>query len=240
MKKKFFISLVLGLSLCLAAGAQTYKVAIVQVSTSESFKQLVLAIGEVMKVNFEVQIVPGTRAAYLVENKQVDIGMPVLGMRDPAKVAALGYDYATSSIYRNSFVLYTNKAKAVDIAELKKGNAKGYKIETGGSNVNQYEFPALPSTNAEASLKKVDAGSIDGYLYSQITADAALKATGLKTIRRQTYDDYDLVFMLQKGARGGALDKLITAGLAKLKADGRFDKIMGDIIKSARYVEWQP
>jgi polar amino acid transport system substrate-binding protein len=223
-----------------AVAAQSYKVVIVQVSTSESFKTLVEAIGAATGAKFEIQVVPSARVAYLVENKQADLGLPLLGMKDAAKVAALGYDYATTSIYKNAFVLYTNKAKAVDLADLKKGNAKGFKIESGGSNPNQYDFTVSLSPNIDGSLKKIDAGSIDGYIYSQITTDAALKASGLKSIKRQLYNEYDLQFVLQKGQRGGALDKLLTEGMAKIKASGRYDAILGDIVKAAKYNDWQP
>jgi polar amino acid transport system substrate-binding protein len=239
MKSKIAIGL-LGAILCAALSAQSYKVAIVQVSTSESFKALVEAIGAATGAKFEVQVVPSSRVAYLVENKQADFGLPLLGVKDPAKTAALPYDYATASIYKNAFVLYSSKARPVDVAELKKGNAKGYKIESGGSNPNQYDFTASLSSNAEGSLKKIDAGSIDGYIYSQITTDGILKSTGLKSIKRQLYNDYELMFILQKGGRGGALDKLILDGMAKIKASGRFDAILGDIIKAAKYDDWQP
>lgn len=238
--RKLIALMILAAALGAAGTAQSYKVALVQVSTSDTFKALLEAIGTATGAKFEVQVVPSARVAYLVENKQVDLGLPLLGMREAAKVAALPYDYATTSIYKNAFVLYTNKSKPITAAELKTGNAKGYKIESGGSNVNQYEFTVTLSSNTEGSMKKIDAGTIDGYIYSQITSDGVLKATGLKSIKRQLYNDYDLMFILQKGARGGPIDKLLTDGMAKVKANGSFDKIMGDIVKAAKYNDWQP
>jgi polar amino acid transport system substrate-binding protein len=239
MLKRLFLSSIIA-AIAFSAFAQAYKVAIVQVSTSESFKALVEAIGAATGAKFEIQVVPSARVAYLVENGQADLGLPLLGLRDPAKAAALAYDYASASIYKNAFVLYSSKSKPLDIAELKKGNPKGYKIESGGSNANQYEFTATLSPNVEGSLRKIDSGSIDGYIYSQISSDVVLKATGLKSVRRQLYSDYDLRFILRKGGKGGALDALLSEGMAKIKASGRFDAIMGDIVKAAKYSDWQP
>jgi polar amino acid transport system substrate-binding protein len=240
MGKRLIAAIALLSAIAAAVGAQTYKAAIVQVSTSETFKSLLMAIGEEMKVTFDAQIAPGARTTFLIENKQVDVVMPSTALKAAAEIAALKYDYSTDTIYKNAYVLYTNKGKPIDIAELKKGNPKGYKIETGGANLTLFGFTALPSTSADGSMKKVDAGAIDGYLFSQTTSDAALKAAGVKNIKRQLYDYYDLVFLLQKGSRGGPLDKLISAGIAKLKANGRFDKIIGDVAKSGQYVDWQP
>ena len=142
---------------------------------------------------------------------------------------ALNYDYSTAVMYKSSFVLFTNKSKPLDIADLKKGNTKGYKIETDISMVNQLDFTAIPSTNVEASLKKVAAGTIDGFVHSEATTDAVLKNMKVPTIKRQLYDQYDLVFPIQKGGKGGKVDKMLSDGIAKLKANGKFDQIMGDL-----------
>jgi ABC-type amino acid transport substrate-binding protein len=47
--------------------------------------------------------------------------------------------------------------------------------------------------------------------------------------------------MLQKGGRGGALDAWITDGLAKIKASGKYQEIIGPYSAGAsKYMEWQP
>ena len=60
------------------------------------------------------------------------------------------------------------------------------------------------------------------------------------TIKRQLYDQYDLVFPIQKGGKGGRVDTMLTDGIAKLKQSGRFDQIMGGLVKADMYNDWQP
>jgi polar amino acid transport system substrate-binding protein len=220
--------------------AQSYNVSVRQLATSDMYVSLIKAIGEEMKVSMKVQIVPGGRANYLIENKQADIVLPDLRIPDAAKRAQLKFDDSSVTMYNLSFVLYTNKDKSVDIADLKKGNTKGYKIETDVSQVNTFEFTGTPTTNLDASLKKVNDGTIDGFIFSQSTGDALLKKGGYKNVKRNFYGIYDMAFMLQKGKAGGDLDKLLTAGIAKLKANGKYDAIIGQAVKDGLYKDWQP
>lgn len=223
-----------------AVYAQSYKVALAQIPTTDYYKSLAMAIGEVSGAALDIQIVPLARSVYLIENKQIDFSLPMLAMKDAAKVQALGYDYSTTVLCQSSFVLVTNKSKPVDIDDLKKGNTKGFKIEADVSMANQFEFAALPSTNAEASIKKVSAGTIDGYIHGQAVTDAALKAVGATNLKRQLYENLDLVYTLQKGGRGGAVDKLLADAIKKLKDSGRYDKIMGKLVKALTFNDWQP
>jgi polar amino acid transport system substrate-binding protein len=226
--------------LILPAYSQTYSVTVRELATTQMYTNLIKSIADEMKVTINVQVMPGGRTNFFIENKQTDIILPDLKIPDPAKQAALKYDYSTSTMYSLSFVLYTNKNKPVDIADLKKGNTKGFKIETDVSQVNTFEFVGTPTTNLEASLKKVDAGTIDGFIFSQSTGDALLKKGGFKNIKRNFYGIYDMVFGLQKGQRGGTLDKLLTEGLTRIKANKKYDEILGKAVKDGIYQEWQP
>jgi len=238
--RKLLVFALLSVLTLTAAVGQTYKVAIPQLSASSIVEALIKALGEEEGVTMEIQTVPAARALYLLENGQVDILVPKSVITDAAKLAEQNFDYATPVLSRSAYVLYTNKSKNIDPAELKKGNPKGYKIETNTANVDSFEFKALPSSNIEASLKKVDSGVIDGYLYSQISSDAALKGLGLKTIKRQLYNFSELGFGIKKGGVNGVVDKLLVNGMKRLRANGKFDKIMGDLIKQGEYDEWQP
>ncbi len=222
------------------AGAQAYKVAISQIASSATMESLAKAIAAAMGVTFEIQVVPATRAVYLIEHGEVDIQFPKGLPSDLSKAKDLAYDFAAVPLSRSAWVLYTSKSKPIDPAELKKGNPKGYKIETAAANVDSWEFAALPSSNIEASLKKIDAGLIDGYLYSQISTDAALRSLGLKTIKRQLYSYSLLGFTIKKGGSGGPVDKFLTEGMGTIRASGVYDKIMGDLAKQGDYDDWQP
>lgn len=178
---------------------------------------------------------------YTIENKQADILSAIVQIPDQKKWAAQKFDYSTAELLKIVWVVYSTKGKSVNVAELKKGNAQGLKIETDGAHLEHFPFAATASTNIDASLKKVDAGTIDVYVFTQGSGDAAMKRLGLKNITRQYYDTMSGVFMLQKGARGGPIDQMLTSGLAKIKANGKYQEIVGPYAAGASpYVEWQP
>jgi ABC-type amino acid transport substrate-binding protein len=208
--------------------------------TTQYYKDLFDAIAQQSGLKFDVQVVPPPRAGYLISNKQVDVQAPQLAPKDPDQLKAMGFDYGSIVLAKSAFVLFSNKAKPIDIAELKRGNPKKLVIETDGANVNQFGFVATVSTNITASLQKVNDGKIDGYIHSQTTTNPFAKKLDLKNSKRQLYEYYDLNYALPKGERGGALDKALSDAIKKLKDGGKYDQIMGKFIADAQYTDWQP
>lgn len=177
----------------------------------------------------------------MMETKQADIESSYVQIPDQGKWAGLKYDYSSAVLAKIVFVLYANKAKPISVDDLKAGNAKGYRIETDSAHVDHFSFAIAPSSSIDASLKKLDSGEIDGFVFSQGSTDVALKRLGLKNVSRQYYDTFSGVFLLQKGGRGGPIDAMITDGLAKIKANGKYQEIMGPYTAGAsKYIEWQP
>lgn len=222
-----------------ASSAETFKVAVPQLApaSTEAYKALITAIIEATGNSAEVQVLPFARCLYLVESKEVDIVSAIIALPDQKKVANLKYDYSSAYSVEVVFVLYSNKAKKIDAAELRKGNPKGYRIETDAAHTEYFNFPIGASTNLDGSLKKVDSGDIDGYIFAQTTGDTAIKRLGLANVARQYFQTYTGVFPIQKGARGGKTDKMITEGLAKIKANGKYQQIMAANLAAAVYKE---
>jgi polar amino acid transport system substrate-binding protein len=242
MRKFPLIPAIMALSV-FALAAQNVKVAVPQLSpvSTEAYKSLALAILEASGATADIQVMPFARCVYSIENKDVDLVSTIIGLPDKKKWAALNYDYSSTDAAKIVFVLFAAKGKKIDVAKLKKGDAMGFKIETDAAHTGHFPFAIQPSTSVDASLKKVDAGEIDGYIFSQSTGDAALKRLGYKNVSRTHYDTFTGTFLLQKGGRGGALDKRISDGMAKIKANGKFDEIMGTLVAGAStYIEWQP
>ena len=90
--------------------------------------------------------------------------------------------------------------------QLKNGNPKNYQVETTGSLAGLFEFKPVITPGAETSLKKVDAGRVDGLIYAQEVTDPLVKTLGLKRIVRSLYSLNDITFGLQKGQSGSVLD----------------------------------
>jgi len=238
-------SLVFAALFALATGlaAQELKVVVPQVSPTaiDVYTKSIQTIADLAGKKISVQVVPFARAVYAMEAKQADIEAAITQIPDQKKWAALKFDYSTAEFLKIAFVLYTNKAKPISVDELKSGNPKKYKIETDGAHVEHFPFAITASTNIDASLKRVDAGEIDGFIFSQGTTDGALKRLGYKNIARTYYDTFTGVFMLQKGARGGPLDAMISDGMAKMRASGKYQEITGAYTAAAsKYIEWQP
>jgi polar amino acid transport system substrate-binding protein len=242
MKRKIFM----GTCLCifLACGsvlsAREFKVAITQTPTSDVFTTFIKAIAEASGNTVAVQVVPRARAVYLIESELVDIQLPSIRSTDPAALNALKYAYSSVSYMKSCYVLYSIKNKAISVDELKSGNPKKLKIETDSSLINSFGFTASPSTNLEGSLKKVNDGIVDGYIYSQASTDVSLRKLGLSNIRRQLFSYVELCFAIRKGPGGAETDKMLTDGTAKIRANGTFDKIMATSVKNGLYDDWQP
>jgi ABC-type amino acid transport substrate-binding protein len=220
--------------------AADFKVAVLQLPVSESFVNLIKALGEVTGNTFATEVVPPSRGIYLIENKEVDAMFPATKSTDPKKNLAQNFDYASTKAYQMIFVLYANKGEPVGSLELRNGNQKNYKVETTASLAKLFEFTPLVTTSIEASLKRVESGAIDGLIYPQDSADPPLRTLGLKNIVRSLYSTNDITFALQKGQAGGGLDKILSEGVAKLKASGRLNKIIEASIANSVYNNWQP
>ncbi len=220
--------------------AKEFKAAVKQLPTTDTYIAILKAIVEATGNTVDVQVVPPARADYLIENKQVDIQYPMAALSDNPKFKALKFDFSTAVLYKLAFVIYTNKDKPVDIESIKKGNTKKYKIEIDPSRAFEYDFTGMASSNFEASFTKLSEGKIDCLILAQTSGDALLKKLALKNIKRQLWQEYDLLFTIAKGSKGGEVDKMLSDGVAKLKAAGKFDQVVSTLAKTAKYDNWQP
>lgn len=242
MIKKMSAVYVLFLAITVSGFSQDYKVVIPQLSptATEVYTKAIEAIIESQGRKMTFQVVPFARAVNLIETKQADIQSASIQVPDKTKWTELKYDYSTAMLVDVVFVLYTNKSKPVSIADIKAGNPNKLRIETDSAHL--LHFPGTsPSTSIDGSLQKLAAGTIDGYIFAQGSTDGALKRLAFTNIKREFYQTLSAVFLLQKGARGGEVDRMITAGMAAIKANGKYKQIVGAYAESAsQYVDWQP
>ena len=210
--------------------SKEYKVAIVQAAPAETYSQLIKTLIEETNNTVSTQIVPRARGSYLIENKRVDIflAVPVFDQKDTGQLA---YDLSETMI-KVCLILGSKKDKNITVEDIANGNPKGYKIEMANLELaNTFPFPVTSSTNFDATLEKIDQGIIDACIMSQVNFDNSAKKLGLKSLKKQLYGYYDLKIAIQKGAKNGEIDKIISEGLQKIKSNGKFEKIMGGMIK---------
>jgi polar amino acid transport system substrate-binding protein len=193
---------------------------------------LVKAMSKTSGKDIQIQVVPFNKSMHDVVDGKADFHMPLI---KPENVDESKLDYANSkeTIFHVNFVLYTNKNKPIDKSKLKDS-----RIETDLAHVDYFDFPIKGSTRIDSSLKKVDAGRIDGFIFADFASDPIIKKEGMKNIHRELYKVFDVKIILPKGDKGKATDAFLTETIQKMRTDGSFDKIMSPIDQP--YSDWQP
>ena len=210
-----------------AALASDYKASLAQMPvyaespTKGILVDFVKAIADASKKGVEVQVVPFARSMKDVEDKKVDFHMPLIKPLDMSKA---NFSLSTETIFHVNFVLYTNKNKPLDVNKL-----AGANLETDAAHTPYFPFEVKPSTSIEASLKKLDLGRIDGFIFADDASDPLIKANGLANIKRQLYKRFEVKVILPKGGEGGATDKFLSETIKKLRDNGTYARIMGPI-----------
>lgn len=184
------------------------------------------------KITWEV--VPFKRSMENAEKGKVDFHMPQL-VNPKIGPDKLPFMYSSEIIFKVVFVLYTNKNNK----EINPGNASNYRMESDLGTMDFFDFKVAGSPDIESSLKKVDMGRIDGFIFAMPESDSALKKLSLKNIKRQEFAKYDVRIVLSKNAQGKETDKILSDIIGKLKADGKYQKIMGPILDQ-KFDPWQP
>ncbi|MCC7150837.1 MAG: transporter substrate-binding domain-containing protein [Rubrivivax sp.] len=212
----------------LAAG-KNWKVSLAQMpgyaeSTDKGvLVDLVKALEKVSGDKVELQVVPFSRSMTDVQGKKVDLHMPLIQLPG-SETGTPKFDYSKETIFHVNFALYSNKS--VDVSP---ATASKFKVETDQAHVDYFDFPIVASSNIESSLKKVNAGRVDGFIFADVASDPIVKAAALTNIKRQLYKRFDVKVVLPKGERGGAADKWLTENIGKLRASGEYNRIMGMI-----------
>jgi polar amino acid transport system substrate-binding protein len=193
---------------------------------------LVKAIATASGNNISIQVHPFARSMDNVINRKVDFHLPMI-LNPNVGEDKLDYDHSTETIFHVNFVLYSNKNKILD-----KNNLAGAKIDTDRAHTQYFPFPTEASSDLEGSLKKVDIGRIDGFIFADQASDPIIKAAGLKNIHRQLYQTFDVKIILPKGEKGKEVDQMFTEAIKKLRESGEYQKIMG--VVDQKYDDWQP
>ncbi|GAB1389965.1 MAG: hypothetical protein AMXMBFR78_12360 [Rubrivivax sp.] len=220
------------------AAGKTWKVSLAQMPVyAESADKgvlvdLVKALEKVSGDKLELQVVPFQRSMSDVQGKKVDFHMPLIQLPG-SETGTPKFDYSKETIFHVNFTMYSTKG--VDVSP---ATASKFKVETEQAHVDYFDFPIVASSNIESSLKKVNAGRVDAFVFADAAADPIVKGASLGNVKRQLYKRFDVKVVLPKGDRGGATDKWLSENIGKLRASGDFDRIMGMI--DTPFQPWQP
>lgn len=185
------------------------------------------------KITWDVY--PFARSLDNVAKGRADIHMPYTVPKNPQRMS---FQYSTDTMFRVVVGLYTNKGnKEINLANLTK-----YKIETdeGCKYIMDSVLPNVTgSPSIESSLQKVDIGRIDGWIFPMSESDGVLKKLGLKNIKRWEYGKFDVKALFPPGETGKETDKIFSDLIRKLKASGKYQKIMAPVL-AQKFDNWQP
>jgi polar amino acid transport system substrate-binding protein len=188
------------------------------------------ALSKAAGVPISIVVEPFPRSINNVtQAKTADFHMPLIV---PPGDDPKDLDYSTSIIFHVNFVLYTNKDSKVA-----RDNLDQFKIETENAHIAYIKEKTTGSASIENSLKKVDAGRLDGFIFADFACDPILKAQNLKNVKRTLYKRFDVRIVLPEGGKSGPVDKFLTETIEKLKANGEFAKILDPI--NTEFDPWQ-
>lgn len=215
------------MSFSILATAADYKASIAQMpGYAESHDKgvlvdLIKAIAAASGKSIEWQVVPFARSMSDVESGKVDFHMPLI---KPIDMSKANFGLSSETIFHVNFVLYTNKAKPLDAGKLSSAN-----VETDTAHVAYFPFGIKPSSSLESSLKKLDLGRIDGFIFADFASDPIVKSNNLSNVKRQLYKRFDVKIILPKGGKNAETDKFLSGAIKKLRDSGQFAKIMDPI-----------
>lgn len=193
---------------------------------------LVKAMARTGDRTIDLKVLPFQRSMTSVINREADFHMPLI--KHPASDEKnLNYDLSTVNLFQVNFVLYTNKNKPIDRTRI-----ADYKVETDAAHVNYFHPQIIGSPNLESSLKKLNAGRIDGFIFADNASDAIIKSQNLTNIHRELYQVFEVKAVLPKGEKGKAVDLFLSETIQKLKENGQYGTIMDAI--NTPYNDWQP
>ena len=228
-------------SLSVSAIAQDYKASLAEMPVHAEVAEdgisgiqvaLVRAIAEVSGEEIEIGVYPFKRSMDNVirDNPSADFHIPLI-KNEIIPEEELPYYYSTETIFHVNFVLYTQKG-----SDVKMDNLSQYTIETDAAHVIYFPFETLPSSSIENSLKKVNSGRIDGFLFADTPTDPVLKELGYENIQRRLYKVFEVKIILPKTERGKEVDKMLIKAIGKLRESGKLKEIEGPVDQP--FKEW--
>ncbi len=235
--KRLFCTIFI-LFFAMSVHAQDYKASLAKMPVyAESTEKGILvdfvkAIATESGKKIDLVVEPFARSVYNVTSKKADFHMPLIAIPD-IDMSTLDYDYSTETIFHVNFVLYTKKGSNISIDDLPNS-----KVETDMAHIPYFTFPIKGSSSLESSLKKVNAGRIDAFIFADFACDPIVKKNKFPNIKRELFKVYDVKIVLPKSGQGGKTDKFLSQVIAKLKVNGTYDKIMSVI--DVEYDNWQP
>ncbi len=209
------------------------KMPVYAVSPSEGvLVELVKAIEGITGHQITISVSPFARSMNKIVKNKADFHIPLI-KNDIMPKEKLSYFYSTETIFHVNFTLYTVKGSGVT-----QKNLSQYKVETDRAHVDYFPFKIIPSNEIIQSLKKLNKGRIDAFIFSDTATDPILKKLGYTNIQRRLYKRFEVKIILPKNNHEKQMDNMLTNAIKKLRDSGKLKEIMDPIDQP--FDNWQP
>jgi hypothetical protein len=173
-------------------------------------------------------VYPFARSLQNVERGTADMHIPLL-QNPNVPLDSLSYAYSTARFGVGHFVLYTNVAQP----KINKTNTGDFRVYV--QPAHQVFFPqAKGEMPVEGAFKRLEDGSLDGYICSLNLCDHYLRQIKSKGIKRQWIAGFDVKAAIPKGGKGQPVDRALSDAINKLERSGELRKIL----PPTPYTDW--
>lgn len=219
---------------------QTFKVSMAQMKESVTYNEVTKSfqgpyvdmlklIEKNSALRFEISVYPFSRSLKNIIDESADIHIPLI--KNPTSTNKK-YQLSSFTLFTVPFVLYTLRSKNISA-----DNVAGLKIRTDSAHTSFFPFKTIPSHCIECSLKMVNIGRIDGYIFAQVEADHFLKKDGIQNIQRQLYKEFEVKMVFSNSKKGNKTKKCVTEAISKVIKSPLFKKTIKKLISP--YDDWQ-
>jgi polar amino acid transport system substrate-binding protein len=229
-----------------AFGQQTLRASLAQIpGLADSPEQGVLvdivrAIDEVWEDGtIEIVVFPFGRSIQNVVRGEADFHIPgfVANTVDPSLPTPLAR--CPVPLGEVEIVIYSHENNPISREDIEAAMAAGgrfpYVIEAGIQEM--FAFPTVSSSSTDQSLRKVQAGRVDAYLWPP-EADILVRDLGLDRLHREFLDRYDDPIIVANTEAGREVSEILAEALTILQQQGRLEGLHAPM--HMPFTEWQP
>lgn len=179
----------------------------------------------------EIKVQPFNKSLNEALQGGADFHLPLLKDTNNKK-GNRGFQYSDVTLWLVKFALYTNKNLKISPQNFSKAN-----IETEMTHVSFFEN-VNPSRDIVQSLKRVNDGKLDGFIFAALECEDIIKREKLTNLSSQLFRTFEVKFIVPNGKKGEATNKVLSELVDKIKANGEFNKILSPIVNF--YRDWKP
>ncbi|MFW5775848.1 MAG: hypothetical protein ACOCZB_01020 [Spirochaetota bacterium] len=136
-------------------------------------------------------------------------------------------------------MIYSRSDNPISRGDIEAAMARGgefpYVIEAGIQEM--FAFPTQSSSSTEQSLRKVQAGRIDAYLWPP-EGDIIVRELRMDRVHRELLGKYDDPIIVANTTRGEEVSRILAAALLELQNQGRLEALHAPM--HTPWTEWQP